>query len=177
MTSFVEKIVAVHDHLDAAGVQHAYGGAIALAYHVENPRATADIDLNIAAPPGAARQVFGALPDPVTWTPADVRQVERAGQTRLFWGRTPVDLFFPQHELHTMVATRTERVPFAASIIPILSATDLTIFKALFDRPKDWVDIAEMLAYGRVDIVEVRTWLSRLLGADDPRVARLEALG
>jgi hypothetical protein len=177
VTTFVEKIVAVHKHLTTSQIDHAFGGAIALGYHVEAPRATADIDLNITADTGRARLVLRALPPEVSWAKADVAQIERDGQTRLFWDRTPLDLFFPQHELHGVVASRLEQVPFAATTIPIVSATDLCIFKAMFDRTKDWADIEAMLVYGEVDRVEVRSWLTRLLGDDDQRVAHLDRLG
>lgn len=176
MTTFVEKILAVARHLTQGDVGHAFGGAIALGYHVENPRATADIDVNIAADTAHARAVLGVLPADVAWSDADLAQVERDGQTRLFWDRTPVDLFFPQHELHTVVAERIEWVPFAGATIAIVSATDLTVFKALFDRTQDWADIENMLARGRVDRADARAWLVRLMGVDDPRIAKLDRL-
>lgn len=172
MTSFVEKILEVDRSLEQAQVEHAFGGAICLGYHTESPRATVDIDVNISADPNKARRVLQALPAGVQWDADDVRQISRDGQARVFWERTPIDVFFPQHALHSAVRDRVERVPFGGSTIPILSATDLSIFKALFDRPKDWVDIVEMLTYGEVDIVAVRTWLERIVGARDRRVAK-----
>jgi hypothetical protein len=172
MTSFVEKILEVDQALTAAKVDHAFGGAICLGYHTESPRATVDIDVNISADPRRARVVLQTLPDGVDWDAADVKQISRDGQARLFWERTPLDVFFPQHELHDALRQRVERVPFAGSTIPILSATDLAIFKSLFDRPKDWVDIDEMLAYGEVDVAAVREWLVRIVGAKDRRVAK-----
>ena len=45
---FVELVEAVHEGLDSAGVGHGFGGAIALAYYVGEPRATRDMDINIA---------------------------------------------------------------------------------------------------------------------------------
>lgn len=176
MTTFVEKILAVADALRVGNVEFAFGGAIALGYHVENPRATADIDVNITVDTAKARGVLGKLPAAVTWSHHDVRQIKRDGQVRLFWDRTPVDLFFPQHDLHAVVAGRVERVPFAGTTIPIISATDLTIFKALFNRTQDWADIENMLAHGRVDRPEARDWLVRLMGSDDPRLARLDRI-
>lgn len=176
MTTFAEKIVAVEAALDSAGIVHAFGGAIALGYHVESPRATADIDLNITVGTSRARAVLAALPDGVSWGAPDVAQIKRDGQVRVFWEMTPVDLFFPQHELHDLVASRVELVPFATTQIPVLSATDLTIFKALFDRTKDWADIEEMVAYGEVDLAEARSWVARLMGATDPRIAKLDRL-
>ncbi|MBA3741801.1 hypothetical protein [Sporichthya sp.] len=176
MTSFVEKIVAVDQALADGGIEHAFGGAIALGFHVASPRATADIDVNISVPTRKARTVVQALPAGVAWSDPDLAQISRTGQTRLFWDRTPVDLFFPQDELHTVVAGRTERVPFAGTTIPIISATDLTIFKALFNRTQDWADIENMLDHGRVDRAEARAWLVHLMGEDDPRLARLDRL-
>ena len=174
MTTFVEKIEQVHQSL--AAVPHAFGGALALAFHVESPRATADIDLNIALPVAAAREVLTALPRGVAWSEADVTAVQRDGQVRVLWDGTPLDLFFPQDALHELVAARTIQVPFRGGSIPIISATDLTIFKTLFDRPKDWVDISEMLAYGTVDAAEALRWVRRLLGRTDPRCVRLAGL-
>jgi Nucleotidyl transferase AbiEii toxin, Type IV TA system len=172
VTSLVEKILEVDRSLERAKVEHAFGGAICLGYHIESPRATVDIDVNISASPRSARRVLEALPAGVAWDGADVRQISRDGQARVFWERTPIDVFFPQHELHAAVRGRVERVPFGGSTIPILSATDLSIFKSLFDRPKHWVDISEMLAYGEVDTAAVRTWLVRVVGAKDQRVSK-----
>lgn len=176
MTSFVDKILAVHVALDAAGVPHAFGGALALAYYVESPRATNDMDLNIALPPSDGKRVLRSLPSGVVWDADDVRAIERDGQVRVLWEGTPVDLFFPQDALHDVVASRVTSVPFAQATIPIISAADLMIFKTLFDRPKDWVDLAEMVAYGEVDAGEAVLWVTRLLGADDRRARRLAEL-
>lgn len=172
MTSFVEKILEVDRSLEAAALEHAFGGAICLGYHTESPRATVDIDVNVSAAPRRARAVFQALPAGVAWSASDIRQISRDGQARVFWERTPIDLFFPRHEIHEALRERVQRVPFAGATIPILSATDLAIFKALFDRPKDWVDIAEMLDYGEIDVADVRQWLVRILAATDRRVAK-----
>lgn len=172
MTSFVEKILEVDRSLGEAGIEHAFGGAICLGYHIESPRATVDIDVNISATAKQGRAVLRALPAGVEWDAADVRQIARDGQARVFWDRTPIDVFFPQHALHEAIRDRVERVPFGGATIPILSATDLSVFKALFDRPKDWVDIDEMLAYGEVDAATARTWLVRVVGAKDRRVSR-----
>ena len=43
--ALVDKIVAVHDALERAGLAHACGGALALAWCTERPRGTSDIDV------------------------------------------------------------------------------------------------------------------------------------
>ena len=176
MTTFVEKIIAVHDALDAARMPHGLGGALALGFHVAAPRATLDIDLNVTADPARAREVLDALPPGVSHDERDSAQLERDGQVRVFWDRTPIDLFLPQHALHAVVARRTGAVTLAGREIPVISATDLAIFKALYDRPKDWVDIADLLEYGEVDAPEVARWLAELVGRDDARTRRFAAL-
>ena len=58
--SLPEKIVALHERLRGAGIAHAFGGALALAYYAE-PRATDDIDVNLFLEPGAVASVLDAL--------------------------------------------------------------------------------------------------------------------
>ena len=50
------------------------------------------------------------------------------------------------------------------------------MFKAFFDRTKDWADLEEMAATGALDVDRTLGVLVRYLGADDHRVARLAAL-
>lgn len=180
----LERAVLLHQRLEAVGIPHALGGALALAYHVLDARGTNDIDLNVTLDPDDPQPLFEALPEGLPWTSEDVAAVRQTGQVRLYWPHSdgpptqpiPVDLFLPQHDFHGVVADRTELVPMLESTVPIISATDLTIFKALFSRAKDWADIEELLRYGRVDVDDVRHWLHQLVGDDDPRLDRLAEL-
>lgn len=110
------------------------------------------------------------------WTPSQLRTAQRDGQVRLFWGDTPVDLFFSTSAFHDRAGERTRRVPFAGTTIPILDATDLLVSKAFFGRTRDRADIEEMIAVGSADEHEALGWLVDLLGADDHRVDRLRTL-
>ncbi|MEA2826015.1 MAG: hypothetical protein QOG43_454 [Actinomycetota bacterium] len=56
----VELILAVHRQLDEAGVGHAFGGALALAY-VAEPRGTVDVDVNVFLPPDSLDRVVAAF--------------------------------------------------------------------------------------------------------------------
>jgi hypothetical protein len=173
--SLVEKVVRLDASLTQNGIGHAFGGALALAYHTRNPRATADIDVNINVGAPDARAVFEALPDGVAWNDNDLAAVVENEQVRLWWGRNPIDLFFRAATFHDGVADRAELHPFADRRLPFLAANDLAVFKALFDRPKDWVDIAAMVDAGSVDVEAVTEALMSLVGADD-RVERLRTL-
>ena len=176
MPTLAEKVIEIHLTLDAASVAHAFGGALALAFHVEEPRATRDIDVNVFAAPERALEVFDALPDGVSWDEADVTRVERDGQVRLLWDDTPIDLFFSTHAFHDLAWLELERAPFDGMTIPILGATALVVFKAFFDRTRDWADIEAMLDAHSPDVHAALGWLVDLLGADDSRVDRLRHL-
>lgn len=173
MIELADKILAIDASLGAAGLPHAFGGALALAFHIAEPRGTRDIDVNVFVPPASAEAVFGSLPDEVTWSAVDVATVAGDGQVRLFWDDTPVDLFFSTAPFHDRAAQHRRDVPFAGSTIPILGADELVVFKALGDRRKDWADIEEIVRAGTADVHVALGWLVDLLGADDGRVGRL----
>lgn len=178
----LERALQVHQALEQAGVQHALGGALALAYHVREARATRDIDLNVAADPADPRALFELLPADVPWDDRDVRTVRETGQVRLLWphpdGQPPIplDLFFPQSEFHRQLNQRAVLVAMLDQTIPIISATDLMVLKMLFDRRKDWADIEELIRHGTPDVEEARGWLIRIVGPDDVREQRLDQL-
>ena len=176
MISLADKALALHEALTSAGTPHAFGGALALAFHIAEPRGTRDIDINVFVPTNDARAVLATLPKEVHWTERDVEQIQRDGQVRVFWADTPVDLFFDTHRFHQLAASRTELVPFAGRMIPVLSADDLAVFKAFFDRTKDWADIEAMIEVESLDAHVVLGWLVDLLGTRDHRVSRLRGL-
>ncbi len=176
MTSLVERILAIHGALAEKGLPHAFGGALALAFHVEEPRGTRDIDVNVFVDCSQAVDVLTALPTGVQWTDDDVAQLQRDGQRRVFWDDTPVDLFLDYHAFHREAAAHVVRVELEGVTIDVLGATELLVFKALFDRTKDWADIEEIVATGAADVHRAIGWLVDLLGPDDPRIERLQLL-
>ena len=177
MTTLVDKILAVSEALAAAGIPYAFGGALALAYCTEDPRGTRDIDVNAFVPTADAARVLAALPAGVVAPPGTAEVVAAEGQVRLWWEDTPVDLFLDYAPLHEQAARGCRVVPFAGQQIRVLGPVELVLFKALFDRPKDWVDIAAVVEAGAVpDEDVVRRGLVELVGPDDPRVERWDAL-
>ena len=173
MTSLVGLIEAVHASFDRVGLPHAFGGALALAYAVWEPRATADIDINVFISHVEARRAFDALPQEVDWTEEHVARVERDGQVRCRAGHTPIDLFLNTTDFHVQASRNVRTVPFGEVTIPVLAPNDLAVFKAFFDRPKDWVDLQAMADAGSFDADVVTRWLTELLGDDDPRIAKV----
>src|SRR5690349_17403034 len=139
----VEKLLAIHASLRANSLPHAFGGAIALAYCVQEPRGTRDLDVNIFIDAGRAAEVLAALPDGVRVEESDVEKVVRDGQTRLFWDGVPVDVFLNNLPLHEDVANGVLWVDMQGTKIPVLDCASLVIFKSFFARTKDWGDIEE----------------------------------
>lgn len=175
MTNLVDRVVAVSESLERAGIPWALGGALALAYATNEPRGTRDIDVNVFVGSADARAVFAALPGGVAFTDADVVEAGTRDQVRLWWDTTPIDVFFATDQFHLDVAARCRAVPFEGRRIKVLSAEDLAVFKALFDRTKDWADIEAMVESNAIDLHLAAARLADLLG-DDPRVGRLRTL-
>lgn len=169
-----DKVVRLDRALTRADVPHAFGGALALAYYA-TPRATVDIDINIFLPverfdPAVLRRLgVQRIPDATV--------VMDRGQARAWWGRNPIDLFFSYDPIHEAMRLGARPVPFGRATIPILAPEHLMVAKAAFNRPKDWLDIEQMLiAVGDLDVGEVTRWMTHLVGDADARAVRLAGL-
>lgn len=168
-----QKIVALHRALAKKRIPHAFGGAIALAYWTQDPRGTSDIDLNVFVPAADSGPALAALPPGVARPAGTAEAIAADGQIRLWWDETPVDLFFDYEPVHADAARHTRRVPFAGTRIPILGPVELTVFKVMFDRTRDWADVEAMVSAKTVDLEAVRAALGSLIEAHDQRFDRL----
>jgi hypothetical protein len=171
------RIVAVHEMLDSLHVTHQFGGAIALAWY-RSPRATTDVDVNVTLPPEHAEPLLGALAHlGVSVCAEDRALIARDGQARLDWDGYYLDVFFATLDLHQEMAEGARDVDFGPTRIPILSPEHLIVCKAVFDRPKDWVDIEEMVAWGtEIERDVVLRWVDELLGRQSDQYGRLSEL-
>jgi hypothetical protein len=171
--SLPEKFLTAHRCLQAAEIPHAMGGALAVGYYGE-PRSTLDIDVNVFVPAdrwGAIREVLGPLGADIE---VDESEIERVGESKLGWGSNFIHLFFSSDPFHEEMRECIRRVPFDGETIPIVSPEHLVIRKALLDRTKDWLDIEQILvATSPLDLEEVKSWLMKMIGEDDPRVEKL----
>ncbi len=169
-----ERVVELHRALDRHGLPHAFGGALALAYWTLDPRGTSDIDVNLFLPVAECERALDALPDGIELPEGTVDRILRDGQIRLWWESVPVDLFFDYAQVHADAARDRQLVPFLDTEIPVLGPVELAIFKAMFDRTRDWADIETMISARRLDLDAVRESLIEMLGPDDHRLAKLE---
>lgn len=167
------KVVVLHEALRSAGLPHAFGGALALAYYAE-PRPTADIDVNVFVPPARWPELRGTLvPLGVGGGP----EAADGDQLKLPWDGLELHLFFSSDPLHEAMAAATREVPLGGAVVPIVAPEHLVVRKAILDREKDWADI-EAIAAGdeRLDQGEIEHWMERLLSLRDERVIRLAQL-
>lgn len=168
------RIRALHRALAEHDVPHAFGGAVALAYATEEPRGTRDIDVNVFLPVERAADVLGLLPAGIDQPAGTLEKLERDGQIRLLWDDTPVDLFLDYAPIHEEAARHCRNVPFEGETIPVLGPVELAVFKAMFNRLRDWGDLEEMAKADMLDFDAVRDALAEMVGPDDERMTRVD---
>ena len=176
MTSLVDKIVELHLTLKRSETPHGFGGALALAWCTQQARGTIDIDVNLFLDHGEFESVLAVLPDAVEVTDQTRSQLARDGQTRLWWQKTPLDLFFNTTPFHADVARRVRFESFAGEQIPFLACRDVAVFKAFFSRDKDWTDLRAMAEAESLDFESVIGVLALHLGGGDERIAKLRQI-
>jgi hypothetical protein len=169
-----ERVLELNRAFSAKGIDHAFGGAIALAYWTEEPRGTRDIDVNLFVPAADPQPALDALPEGVSQPPGTAQQIEQDGQIRLWWDETPVDLFFDYAPIHRDAARERRTVDFEGSKIPVLGPLELAAFKAMFGRGRDWGDLEEMFAAGTLSAKDLHDVIRSMVGADDERHRRID---
>lgn len=177
----VELIVAVHRHLEQAGLSHAFGGALALAY-VAEPRGTVDVDVNVFQPSSELGRIVAAL------EPLGLRPQSPPGDQPPITGVRfvhdedpfPVRVFPALDDRYREIEARRVHRPFGRGddVLPFLSAEDLCLFKLSFGRPQDWVDLAAVAtATPALDVDIIEDLLLALRGPGmHPRLARFRSL-
>jgi len=176
MIPLTEKIVSLHRELLAVEIPHAFGGALALAWCTEQARGTVDIDINIFVSVENAESVFKDLPSFIKWTKKDLKMAQKEGQVRVWWEKTPIDIFLNTTKLHKEMALRCRWEKFANESIPFLSCHDIAVLKVFFDRTKDWADLEAMTEAGTIDLPRITATIIEYLGSDDERVKKIADL-
>lgn len=176
LVGIIERLI---DALERAQIAYAFGGAIAYSAWAE-PRATRDIDLNIwldldqFEPAFLVLESCGVTLDRV----AARRAAEERGMFVAWHGEYRIDIFVPSVPFYAEALARRQRVRMANRDTWVLSPETLAVFKMLFYRPKDVVDVGRMLDIlgTSFDAVFVRRWLVDMLGEDEERIATWDRL-
>ncbi len=174
-----EAGIVIARTLEAHGISYALGGALAYGQY-GIPRATNDVDVNVFVRMPELGTVLAALRslaievDDATAHEAATRD----GLIVLRFGDYRLDVFTPSIDF-SWEAERT-RVRHVVDGVGVwfLSVEALCVFKLLFFRGKDVVDLERLVAVQgtAIDAAYVRAHIVAMLGDDDPRVATWDRL-
>lgn len=175
----VSDVVAqLIDTLEPSGETYAFGGAVALAAWSE-PRATADVDVVLWIEPSHIDDAIDLIESAGVELDRTAAHAE-AEERGMFIGRADhvrVDVFVPSIPFYSEAEQRRVRTKIADRDTWVHSAEVLTVFKMLFFRPKDLLDVERILQVrsAAFDRGFVRNALVDMLG-DDPRVTKWDEI-
>ncbi len=87
-----------------------------------------------------------------------------------------IDIFLSTDAFHDSAAAAVRLVPFGDGInIPVLPCAHLAVFKTFFARPKDFLDVANMVEARTFEVAEVRATIAGLLGDDADELVPFDA--
>lgn len=165
--------------LDRHGIPYAIGGAIAYGIWGD-PRGTHDVDLNLfvtAEGLDAALDVLIAAGLQIDRERA--HQADREGAALV--GRHSgmrVDIFTPSIPFAWEAMRTRRRVKGPSGDAAYLSPEAIALFKMLFFRPKDQLDVEKLVHIqgAQLDRAYLRRWLVDMMGEEDERVLRWDAI-
>ena len=178
MKGLVEVIHTLEGLFDGCQARRSYGGAIAYNYYGP-PRFTQDVVVLVLASAlhlpalvksladaGCHREGARGVPLPLPSVLEDLRG--KGHLTSFFMYEIRVEWFAPWHPFHQRVLERSPERDLEGRLIRIHAPEDLIVFKKIFDRPKDLMDIKAMLLSqkGHLDLERIRAEATGLL-ADD----------
>jgi hypothetical protein len=161
------------------GISYAIGGA--LAYGLWGvPRATIDVDINIFGAQEELSNVFDALTELGIVIDREQASIAagRRGQFNAQFGMFRIDVFTPSIEFCREAERTRVRQTIDDQSVWFLSAESIAVFKLLFFRTKDIVDLQRLVAVQqqRLDCGYIRRHLVEMMGEDDERVVRWDKL-
>ena len=165
--------------MEERGIPYAIGGAIAFGVWAV-PRGTVDVDLHVFVDPMDQSAVFAALRAAgVELDDADA--AERATRDGMYVGRMDgmrVDVFLPSIPFYAEAERTRVRLTAHGQDAWYLSAESTAVFKLLFFRGKDIVDLERLVSVrgARLDHAYVRRSIVDMVGEDDERIARWDRL-
>ncbi len=159
--------------LDDAGVPYAIGGAIALGAF-SDPGGTHDVDINLFVSADALDAALDVLERAgLVIDRAAATRADREGDVLVgHCGGLRVDLFTPSIPFAWEAMKTRRRLRGPSGEADYLSPESTAVFKLLFFRPKDLVDVEKLVAVqGRdIDVAYIRRWMVDMMGEEDPRV-------
>ena len=165
--------------LDDAGVPYAIGGALAFGVWGD-PRGTHDVDINLFIEHHALDDALNVLEGAgMTIDREAARVADRGGDVIVGWHSCMrVDLFTPNIPFAWEAKNRVVRVRGPAGEAAYLSAESIAVFKLMFFRPKDILDVQKLIEVqgDALDVRYVRDWIVRMMGEGDERTIELDRM-
>ncbi len=163
----------------ADGCEYAIGGAIALGFWAE-PRGTIDVDFTLFIAPEKPAECIWRLQEvgcDLIATDA-IASLNEHGFCRVSYQGSRVDIFLPTIPFYDDARRRRKKVELDGEEILIWDAETLAVFKMMFFRRKDIVDVEQILRIqgAAIDRDWVRERLSEIYGSRDPRISQWDDL-
>ena len=160
-------------------MSYALGGALAYGQY-GIPRATNDVDVNVFVAPASLAPVVEALRSlgiPMDAATAE-RQAEAEGLFVVRFGDLRIDVFTPSIDFSWEAERTRVRHMIDGVGVWFLSVEAVCVFKLLFFRGKDIVDLERLIAVqgDAIDTGYVRDRLVEMMGVEDPRVSTWDRL-
>jgi hypothetical protein len=171
--------MAIARAFDAAAIPYALGGA--LAYGIWGiPRATLDVDVNVFVEDAELGRVADALRSLGIAVDHErlVRESAAKGMSVVWFGIYRIDLFTPSIAFSRQAERTRRRIVIDQQPVDFLSAEALAVFKLLFFRPKDIVDLERLIEVQgpALDTTYIREEVVAMMGEADERVQRWDEL-
>ena len=165
--------------LERAGHAYALGGALAYGMY-GIPRATHDVDINVfvaldgLGPVLETLAAAGVALDPER----ALKEARQEGALIGRYGTMRIDVFVPSIPFSWEASRTRVKRTVAGHSLWFLSAEALAVFKLLFFRGKDLVDLERLVAVQgkKLDVAYVRKHLVDMMGEDDVRIAQWDQL-
>lgn len=165
--------------LNESGLEYAIGGAIALGYWSE-PRGTNDVDVTVFVDPEEPGHCLDALRS----AGGEIREsdavvsIREHGFFRLSVSGTRVEVFLPTIPVYEACRSRRRQVDMDGTPVQIWNAEALSVFKMMFFRPRDLLDVEAMLQDQQeaLDANWVREQLVEIFGQRDPRISNWDEI-
>ncbi|HUE73522.1 MAG TPA: hypothetical protein VMP01_21780 [Pirellulaceae bacterium] len=171
-----QKVAA---ELEARGYDYALGGAIALGFWA-NPRGTLDVDFTIFIPVERASECVRLLQQIGCQFSASkaLTMLREHGLCHVELDKVPLDVFLPGIDFYDAARPRRRKMLLGSREVMAWDAEPLIVFKMMFFRPQDLVDIAAILSQQgpALDRAWVRDQLVEIFGQRDLRIARWDEL-
>jgi len=168
LTTVIHDLVEIFDQLN---LPYAIMGGIAVRAH-GIPRPTYDVDFTLAVPRDRLAEMFTAITDRGYSVPESYVHgwVDTVGgmplvKVRLFLDGRAVDadVFIVETDFQRQVIERRVSADIEGRTVNLVSVEDLILFKLIASRPRDLLDIQDVLfTQGEIDEPYLRRWAGPL---------------